>query len=201
MGRKSQTQLSKLNQQRTETERVWDKALLIFDGVPGSKKGWKNLELVMRLNSSEGSQCNCKWDLGACHSKAVKEARLVERKVCFISDASNWGLEGRGADFYPKDNPPHSPHPTRNPHPHLAPTTDSQWVRALYIEGGGLHAETAQSPLITTLKLVISGLIILKLVIGCLTDYFKCSYSSVPRSVCSYFLEASSWNCGSLCHG
>ena len=99
MGRKSQTQLSKLNQQRTETERVWDKALLIFDGVPGSKKGWKNLELVMRLNSSEGSQCNCKWDLGACHSKAVKEARLVERKVCFISDASNWGWSG-GESFY-----------------------------------------------------------------------------------------------------
>ena len=50
----------------------------------------------MKLNSSEGSQCNLKWDLGACHSKAIKEARLVERKVCFILDASNWGLEGRG---------------------------------------------------------------------------------------------------------
>ena len=111
-GHKSQTQLSKLNQQRTETERVWDKALLIFDGGPGSKKGQKNIELVMKLNSSEGSQCNLKWDLGACHSKAIKEARLVERKVCFILDASNWGLEGRGADFYPKDNPPRSPHPT-----------------------------------------------------------------------------------------
>ena len=27
----------------------------------------------------------------ACRSKAHKEARLVERKVCFISDAGNWG--------------------------------------------------------------------------------------------------------------
>ena len=30
-------------------------------------------------------------DTTACHSKANKQARLVERKACFISDASNWG--------------------------------------------------------------------------------------------------------------
>ena len=60
---------------------------------------------------------------------------------------------------------PAHPTPPPTPHPHCAPTTDRQWVRALYIEGGGLHAETAQSPLI----------IILKLVIGGLTDYFKYS--------------------------
>ena len=30
----------------------------------------------------------------ACHSKANKQAKLVERKVCFISDASNWGEAG-----------------------------------------------------------------------------------------------------------
>ena len=30
------------------------------------------------------------WGLAACHPKANKEARLVERKVCSISDASNW---------------------------------------------------------------------------------------------------------------
>ena len=29
-------------------------------------------------------------------SKANKEARLVERKVCFISDAGNWGWGGGG---------------------------------------------------------------------------------------------------------
>ena len=35
--------------------------------------------------------------LAACHSKALKEARLVERKVCFILDASNprVGVGGR----------------------------------------------------------------------------------------------------------
>ena len=26
----------------------------------------------------------------ACHSKVNKQARLVERKLCFISDAGNW---------------------------------------------------------------------------------------------------------------
>ena len=30
-------------------------------------------------------------DLAACHSKANKQARLVERKVCFISHAGNLG--------------------------------------------------------------------------------------------------------------
>ena len=30
-------------------------------------------------------------DTTACHSEANKQARLVERKACFISDASNWG--------------------------------------------------------------------------------------------------------------
>ena len=32
-------------------------------------------------------------------------------------------------------------------------------------------------------------------------DHFKYSYSSVSGSVCSHFSEASSRNCGSLCHG
>ena len=35
------------------------------------------------------------WYLAACHSKVNKQVRLVERKVCFISDASMWG-EGKG---------------------------------------------------------------------------------------------------------
>ena len=32
--------------------------------------------------------------LAACRSKAIKEARLVERKVYFILDAGNWGWGG-----------------------------------------------------------------------------------------------------------
>ena len=38
----------------------------------------------------------------ACHSKASKQARLVERKVCFISDAGNWAGGRRVADICPK---------------------------------------------------------------------------------------------------
>ena len=36
------------------------------------------------------------WSLAACHSRAKKQARLVERKVCFISDIGNceWGWGG-----------------------------------------------------------------------------------------------------------
>ena len=39
--------------------------------------------------------------LAAHHPKANKQATLVERKVCFISDASNMGKEGRVVDICP----------------------------------------------------------------------------------------------------
>ena len=37
--------------------------------------------------------CNHKWGPTACCSKASKEARLIERKVCLMFDAGNleWG--------------------------------------------------------------------------------------------------------------
>ena len=35
------------------------------------------------------SHCKQKWGLAACPSKAIKGARLVERKVCFLLDAGN----------------------------------------------------------------------------------------------------------------
>ena len=70
----------------------------------------------------------------------------MERKVCFILDASNWGWGGV-VDVCPK----------------AVPTTDKQWVRAFIdgeLGGGqgreGLHVETAQSALTVTLKLIIS---------------------------------------------
>ena len=45
-------------------------------------------------------------DLAAHRSKANKQASLVERKVCFISNAGSWG-RGRVADICPKaDSPP-----------------------------------------------------------------------------------------------
>ena len=64
---------------------------------------------------------------------------LVERKVCFISDAGNlWGRAYTG----PKANSP--------PHPQLV-------GKSFYRLREGLHAETAQSALTVILKLV-SGL-------------------------------------------
>ena len=47
----------------------------------------------------------CMWGLAACFSKANKQARLVERKVCLILDAGNWEWE-RVADICPKANCP-----------------------------------------------------------------------------------------------
>ena len=38
--------------------------------------------------------CNWQWGLVACHSKANKEVRLMERKVWFILDASLSGSRG-----------------------------------------------------------------------------------------------------------
>ena len=58
--------------------------------------------------------CYRKWGLAAHCSKANKEAKLAERKICFISDAGNKG--GGGADSCPKATPP----------------TDNQWAGAFF---------------------------------------------------------------------
>ena len=47
------------------------------------------------------------WGLAAGHSKANKQARLVERKVCFTSDAGF--LVGRMAYICPKADSPTPP--------------------------------------------------------------------------------------------
>ena len=110
----------------------------------------------------------------ARRSKANEEPRLVERKVCFILEAGD-----QGGGWTPVQRP--------------TPPTDSQGARASIDGGSRLRAETAPS----------DG----HLEIGhwwsdqCHLDCFKYSESSVPGSVCSHFLEASSRNCGSLCHG
>ena len=64
---------------------------------------------------------------------------MVERKVCFISYAGNWG--GR-ADVCPKDN---------------SPCTGNQWARAFIESRRGPHAKT-QSALTVIFRLVIGGL-------------------------------------------
>ena len=38
---------------------------------------------------TERCMCYGQWGSAACHSKANEEARLVESKICFVSDASN----------------------------------------------------------------------------------------------------------------
>ena len=54
----------------------------------------------MRFLHIQALPKGCVWGLTACHSKVKKQARLVETKVCFISDAGNWG--GRVVDMCPK---------------------------------------------------------------------------------------------------
>ena len=79
------------------------------------------------------------WSLAACWSKANKHARLVERKVCFITDASNRrvGLAGEGrADI----------------------SHDKRGIRAFIERGRVLHDETAQSALPVTFRLIPDGL-------------------------------------------
>ena len=127
--------------------------------------------------------CYQKWNLPAHRSKANEEARLVEKKVCFISEASNqgWGQT-----------------PVVQSQTYF---TDNQWARAFkgafqgWIGGRrGLYAETALSALTVILNSVIQWSDQHHL------DCFEYSQSLVPRSICSHFFEASSQNCGSFCH-
>ena len=78
----------------------------------------------------------------ANHSKASIKARLVERKVRFISDASNW----RGDIL-------------QGPTPPTPWQAESESFYRQSWGGGRLYAETAQSSLTGIFKLVISGLI------------------------------------------
>ena len=70
------------------------------------------------------------------------------------------------------------------------PTTDNQRTRA-FIREKGLHAETVQSALTVILKLVIRALSGSVLVV---LSIFSSRVSLFP------FLEANSWNCGSIYH-
>ena len=89
----------------------------------------------------------------ACHSKANKQTRLVERKVCFISDASNC----RGGWWTSVQRL--TPHPPPTP-------AKKQGVREFTGRvGGGQHPETAQSSLTVIFRVVISGLTGITLVV------------------------------------
>ena len=80
------------------------------------------------------------WGVAARRSKANKQARLVEGKVCFISDAGNCG--GRVPEICPR----------------LTPAPDKQGVRVFtdriffFFLEGRLHAETVQTSLTVVFK-------------------------------------------------
>ena len=81
------------------------------------------------------------------HSKTSKQARLVEKKVCFISDAGN-SVGGGWQTSVQRPNPP------------LIRRGESIYRQSQQGRGGrGQHAETAQSSVIVIFKLVISGLL------------------------------------------
>ena len=78
--------------------------------------------------------------LAAHRSKASKQARLVERKVCYISSASNWW--GRVVNICPKADSPH----------------DKQGVRASIDRVEGVTCRNSIVISNRHLQLVISGL-------------------------------------------
>ena len=130
---------------------------------------------------SRQSKCYLKsvwiWLLTA--QKPITQARLAERKVCFISNAGSW-RKGRVADICPKADSP----PPGNP-----------WGKSSYRQsvGGGLYAETAQSSLTVIFKLVPGSLTSVILVaLGAVNDQFQVLFFP-------YFSEANSENCGSSC--
>ena len=81
---------------------------------------------------------NRKWDPTACCLKAIKETRLLERKVHFIFDTGTWC--GSREWYVPVQGLPLPTPPYLNPHP-----TDNQGVGAFIDRGRGLHAERAVS--------------------------------------------------------
>ena len=119
------------------------------------------------------SSCSQKWGLDARWSKASKEASLVESLLYFRCQQLEWGR----ADSCPKvDSLP------RPRHPHWQPV-DKGFIH----RGRGLHIETV---LTVILKLVSSDLpSVILIVLSTVSLQFQ-------GSVCSQFLEASSWNSG-----
>ena len=96
------------------------------------------------------------------------------KEICFLLDAGNQVCGGEGRRLSKGQLP--------------TPQPDHQGARAVIDKGRGLHAETAQSALTVILKLAMQWYDQYHL--GC----FRYSLSSVPWSVYSHFLEASSQN-------
>ena len=91
---------------------------------------WPSLLAHCQVWSHE-SVVTKRWGLAAHHWKSNKQARLVKRKVCFISDGGKWGAVGRWT-FVQR--------PT-------LPSLTVSGARAFIDRRKVLHAETAQSAL------------------------------------------------------
>jgi len=94
------------------------------------------------------------WLPAACFSKAKKQARLVARKDCLISDT---GSRGGRMNVWPKANSPQL----------------TTIVARAFMDSSGLQAETAYSALTFILRLLISDLIrVILVVLGSLNLQF-----------------------------
>ena len=84
--------------------------------------------------------------------KSQKQAKVVARKICFISDLGNWGCGWEGDRHVSKGHLP-------PPSPQAGGESFYRWWW-----GGELHAETALPSLTISFKLIIGGLITIVLV-------------------------------------
>ena len=87
------------------------------------------------------------WGLATCRSKASKQARLVERKVCLFE------IKQAGRGDMSVQRPIHCAAPPCLPLPR-----HWWWGKSFYRQKKGAVAETAQSALTVIFTLVISGL-------------------------------------------
>ena len=130
------------------------------------------------------------WDLVACCLKARKQARVVERKVRFISDVGNWWV----VDICPEA------------HFCPQPLPDKQGMRA-FIEGGGsgwMGRATCRNSIVFSkviFRLVIIGLTsIILLVLGSVNlqfqgPFFPISLWPVLKIVAAHVLGAGWSSC------
>ena len=100
------------------------------------------------------------WGLAACHSRASKQARLVERKVCFISNIGNCGWV-RGGEWTSIQR--------------LIPLHRQPVGQELFIDRSRrIQAETAQSSLTVIFKWVIGSLTsVILIVLGTVNLQFQ----------------------------
>ena len=94
----------------------------------------------------------------------------MERKVCFILDACNWGWVGIG--LLSKGQFPAPPHTQ----------TDNQWAVAAINPGMGLNAASVHSGLMVILKLAMGGVTSIILIVSRMVN-FQFQDQFVPTSL------------------